>query len=39
MCVVLKVCKQGALGQGVDTVKEGGEKLHLKDCVVFEMLG
>lgn len=26
MCVVLKVCKQGALGQGVDTVKEGGEK-------------
>lgn len=24
MCVVLKVCKQGALGKGVDTVKEGG---------------
>lgn len=24
MCVVLKVCTQGALAQGVDTMKEGG---------------
>lgn len=34
VCVVLRVCKQGAVGQGVCT---NGTENHLKDCVVCDM--